>query len=542
MYRSRFTDDAGREHVIITTHFEATDARRDFPCWDEPDLKATFAVTLVVPEDLIALTNTPEIEREPADPGFARVRFAPRCVMSTYLVCVVVGPSGPHGAVVRGADARSGSPADPDRLHLAGYATRSGSFALDWFGDYYAIPYPEQKLDQVAIPDFAQGAMENTGLRHLPRDAAAAGSRAGHPRRAAGRRRDDRARERAHVVRRPRDDALVERHLAERGVRDVHVLPLRRRDGAVLARCSMRSDDPHRRRSRWTPRDDAADRVPGRVARRGERMFDILTYTKGGAVLRMIEQWLGPECSVTGSDDTSRRTRTRTPRRTTCGTPSRPRAGSRSAGSWTPGSSSRATRRSRSQLDGDAIRLTQQRFAPSLPRRRDHLAGAARSSARSLPTASVRASCSWRRMGSTVPLAHPEAMVVANAGCDGVRADLLRRRAAGRASRARPARPLAAAERQSLVDDAWATVVAGRASVVVVSRPRGRVRRGDVAVGLADDHRRARLVSTGSSTARRASGSARTSATLVRARPSSASAGMPRDGGAASSIASSAAI
>jgi len=49
MYRSRFTDDAGRDHVLITTHFEATDARRNFPCWDEPDLKASFQMTLVVP-------------------------------------------------------------------------------------------------------------------------------------------------------------------------------------------------------------------------------------------------------------------------------------------------------------------------------------------------------------------------------------------------------------------------------------------------------------------------------------------------------------
>src|SRR3954454_4063504 len=76
MYRSRFTDDAGREHMIITTHFEATDARRNFPCWDEPDLKASFQMTLVVPDDLVAITNTPEIGREQADPGFTRVRYA----------------------------------------------------------------------------------------------------------------------------------------------------------------------------------------------------------------------------------------------------------------------------------------------------------------------------------------------------------------------------------------------------------------------------------------------------------------------------------
>jgi puromycin-sensitive aminopeptidase len=92
LYRSRYRDDAGREHTLLTTHFEATDARRCFPCWDEPDLKASFVMTLVVPDGLTALTNAPEIGREAAAEGFTRVRFAESMVMSTYLVCVVVRP------------------------------------------------------------------------------------------------------------------------------------------------------------------------------------------------------------------------------------------------------------------------------------------------------------------------------------------------------------------------------------------------------------------------------------------------------------------
>ncbi len=226
MYRSRFTDDAGEDHVIITTHFEATDARRNFPCWDEPDLKASFQMTLVAPDGMTALTNTPEIGREPADPGFTRIRFDRSMVMSTYLVCVVVGqlgltePSFAGPTPIRVA-------CRPDRLHLAAYANQVGVYALSWFGEYYAIPYPEQKLDQVAIPDFAQGAMENTGLRDVPRNAAADGPGTDLLRRAARRRGDRRPRARAHVVRRPRHDAVVERHLAERGLRHVHVLSVR---------------------------------------------------------------------------------------------------------------------------------------------------------------------------------------------------------------------------------------------------------------------------------------------------------------------------
>ena len=78
--------------MIATTHFEATDARRAFPCWDEPDLKASFGITLVVREGLTALANGPEVEREALDDGRVRVRFADSMVMSTYLVCMVVGP------------------------------------------------------------------------------------------------------------------------------------------------------------------------------------------------------------------------------------------------------------------------------------------------------------------------------------------------------------------------------------------------------------------------------------------------------------------
>jgi puromycin-sensitive aminopeptidase len=91
-YRSTFTDDQGTEHVLATTQMEATDARRAFPCWDEPDLKAVFAVTLVVDEGLLAVSNAAEVDRFAHDGGKVAVRFADTMVMSTYLVAFVVGP------------------------------------------------------------------------------------------------------------------------------------------------------------------------------------------------------------------------------------------------------------------------------------------------------------------------------------------------------------------------------------------------------------------------------------------------------------------
>src|SRR5262245_52453551 len=68
-YRSRFTDQDGNEHWLATTQFEATHARQAFPCWDEPEMKAVFAVTLVVPEDLLAISNARELPSEPAAAG-----------------------------------------------------------------------------------------------------------------------------------------------------------------------------------------------------------------------------------------------------------------------------------------------------------------------------------------------------------------------------------------------------------------------------------------------------------------------------------------
>jgi puromycin-sensitive aminopeptidase len=161
-YRSTFTDDDGVERVLATTQMEATDARRAFPCWDEPDAKAVFAVTLVVPGDQLAVSNAGEIGREPAGDGKVAVRFADTMPMSTYLVAFVVGPLTATPTVdVDGKPLRVICP--PGKEHLAGFALEVGEFALRFFTDWFGIVYPGDKLDLVAIPDFAFGAMENLG-------------------------------------------------------------------------------------------------------------------------------------------------------------------------------------------------------------------------------------------------------------------------------------------------------------------------------------------------------------------------------------------
>ena len=161
-YRSRYTDVDGQERIMASTQFEATDARRAFPCWDEPALKARFQVALVIPSDMAAVSNMPAASEDAHGPGLKRVQFAETPVMSTYLLAFVIG------------DLRSIEQRADNGTLVRVWTTRGkeeqGRFALDvsvrlleYFNRYFGIPYPLDKLDHLAIPDFAAGAMENWG-------------------------------------------------------------------------------------------------------------------------------------------------------------------------------------------------------------------------------------------------------------------------------------------------------------------------------------------------------------------------------------------
>ncbi len=161
-YRSSYTDTEGSQRWMATTQFEATDARRAFPCWDEPAAKATFDVTLTVPQTLVVVSNTEPVSTTHNADDTTTVRFAQTPVMSTYLLAFIVGDL----ACVQDRTA--------DGVLMRVWATRGneekGRFALetsmallDYFHDYFGVPYPLSKLDHIAIPDFAAGAMENWG-------------------------------------------------------------------------------------------------------------------------------------------------------------------------------------------------------------------------------------------------------------------------------------------------------------------------------------------------------------------------------------------
>jgi puromycin-sensitive aminopeptidase len=161
-YRSTFNDEQGLERVIATTQMQATDCRRAFPCFDEPEFKAVFDITLIVQPDLLAVSNGPELSRVPRDDGKHVVTFKPTMVMSTYLVAFVVGPLEATAPVdVDGVPLRVVHV--PGKGHLTDFALEIGAFSLRWYQRYYGIPYPSDKVDMLALPDFAAGAMENLG-------------------------------------------------------------------------------------------------------------------------------------------------------------------------------------------------------------------------------------------------------------------------------------------------------------------------------------------------------------------------------------------
>ena len=163
LYQSVYRDSDGEEHLIATSQCQSTDARRVLPCWDEPDFKATFQTTMVVPEGLEAFSNTRELERVDLGDGRVEFRFARTMKMSSYLLAFVAGPfEATEPREVRGTPIRIIVP--KGNLHLTEVAMENAVFCFEYLSDYYGIPYPGDKLDHIAIPDFAAGAMENVGL------------------------------------------------------------------------------------------------------------------------------------------------------------------------------------------------------------------------------------------------------------------------------------------------------------------------------------------------------------------------------------------
>ena len=146
--------------IALGTQFEATDARRLFPCWDEPSFRARFQLTAVVPENWLAVSNMP-IESEKKVSDGKEIRFAATPSMSSYLNVFVAGE-------LDLIESRSGSTqirviATKGKAEMGRYALEATAQILQYYNDYFGVTYPLPKLDQIAIPGGFGGAMENWG-------------------------------------------------------------------------------------------------------------------------------------------------------------------------------------------------------------------------------------------------------------------------------------------------------------------------------------------------------------------------------------------
>jgi len=161
-YRSKYTMANGTEGYMAATQFESTDARRAFPCWDEPASKATFQVSLVTPAGMTAVSNTPIIEEKDLGDGTRLVHFAETPRMATYLLAFIVGPLAALDGKSR-TGTKVGVRALPDRIAHGRWGLEESIRVLDYLNEYYGVRYPLEKLDHIALQDFAAGAMENWG-------------------------------------------------------------------------------------------------------------------------------------------------------------------------------------------------------------------------------------------------------------------------------------------------------------------------------------------------------------------------------------------
>ena len=283
--------DDGRWYAF--TQFEAADARKAFPCFDEPGFKVSFDVSVDVPKTMLAVANTPELTREDAG-AKTRFRFAPTQPLPTYLVALAVGE-----LEIREL-ARTTKP--PVRLITTKGKTAMGALGLeataglvDALSGWFGIPYPYEKLDIVAVPEFAAGAMENAGLLTFREELLLL-----DPARASVRARRVQALVVAHelahqwfgnlVTAAWWDDLWLNEGFAtwmESRIVDIWKPAYGAGIDAVSSRLGVMDED--------ALASARAVRQPVITTSDADEAFDGITYEKGGAILATIEHWVGED-------------------------------------------------------------------------------------------------------------------------------------------------------------------------------------------------------------------------------------------------------
>jgi aminopeptidase N len=276
------------------TQFEPTDARRAYPSFDEPALKATYDISLVVDAADTAISNTNIVSDTPGPiAGKHTIKFATTPKMSTYLVAFLVGDFKCTEGKSDGVPIRAC--ATPDKVELTKFAVESAKYVLHYYNNYFGIKYPMPKLDMVALPDFEAGAMENFGcITYRETDLLI----------------DDKT---ATIPAKKRVAVVVAHEMAHQWFGDMVTMQwwdnLWLNEGFATW---METKPVAKWRPEWNYREDEAEdldntlnldsqpttrtiRAKAETPSEINEMFDGIAYGKAGAVLGMVENFLGEE-------------------------------------------------------------------------------------------------------------------------------------------------------------------------------------------------------------------------------------------------------
>ena len=294
IYYDDYKTPAGASKRMLVTQFEVADARRMFPGWDEPAFKATFQLSVTLPKDLAVVSNMPIATSTPVGADARHVVFATTPRMSTYLLALVAGDMSAVRGAAGGAQMAVWAPTGEE--DQGAYALSVEKNVLPFYNSYFGVPYPLPKLDMIAIPgNYLAGAMENWGAITYIDDSLLFDPKTSSPR----------TRETIHLD--------VAHEMAHQWSGDLVTMGwwdnIWLNEGFATWMENKATDHFNPTWQIWPREHEAHEAAMGQDAlptthpiqqvikdeSQANSAFDQISYQKGEMIIRMVEDWLGPD-------------------------------------------------------------------------------------------------------------------------------------------------------------------------------------------------------------------------------------------------------